>query len=169
LENLTLYPLDFDSTKIATQLLSLQGTSLYAATSVSTADLVRVDLFQNDLDKLPIVYAHPPYSSIHFLVGGVNTNEILEGTFAHQIISNESTTYPIRLVSDAYNLLKQNKAYIASYYGTNNDITIKNIYLAYFVTDEKQNYILPRLCLRRKRWIFRLHICYLRQLDNINN
>lgn len=144
LSDLNLYPSDFDDTKTTTQLLTVQGTSVFAAASVSTADLVRVDLFQKDLNKIPVVYEHPPYSSIHFLVGGPQTSEILEGAFAHQsIITNEAATYPLRTVSEAYDLLKEHKAYVASYYGSSNQVSIKNIYLAYFLTEAKQKYIMP--------------------------
>ncbi|CAN5191071.1 hypothetical protein BH09PAT1_BH09PAT1_7590 [soil metagenome] len=154
LTNLNNYPLDFDPTKTATQLLTMQGTSLFAAASVSEADVVRVDLFQKDLNKLPIMYAHPPYSSAHFLVGGINTNEILEGTFAHQIVTNDSSTYPLITITEAYNILKQNKAYIASNYGTSNDVSIKNVYLGYYMSDQKQSFVLPIYVFEGKNGFF---------------
>lgn len=138
-----LYPMDIDPNKTTTQLLSIQGTSLFAATSLSTAQLIRVDFFQNSLDKLPIMYPHPPNSTMHIIVGGENTNEIFEARFMHQSTSNESSTYPMRTVTQAYELLKQNKAYIGSYFGTNNTITIKDVYLGYFIGEEKQDYIMP--------------------------
>ncbi len=143
LQDIGVYPLDFDETKTTTQLLNLNNTSLVAATSVSDAELIRVDLFQKDLEKMPIMYDHPPFSSTHFLLGGANTNEILEGSFTHQGISDESSTYSMRSGNYSFNSRKQNKAYIASYYGNREDISIKNIYLAYYMSSQKQNYVMP--------------------------
>lgn len=143
LERFGLYPLDLDPNKTSLQLLTMQGTSLFAATSLSTAQLVRIDFFQKDLDKKPIMYPHPPYSTMHFLIGGRTTTQILEGKFIHQTVSAESATYPIITVQKAFEILKANKAYIASYYGTKNTITIKNIYLGYFLGEEKQDFVMP--------------------------
>ncbi len=143
LKKISLYPMDFDPSKIATQLLTLQGNTLFASTSLSTAQLVRVDLFQNDVNKFPIMYSHPPYSSMHFLIGGHNSGQILDANFSHQQIGKENTAYPIISGETAYTMLKDGKAYIASYYGDNSDITIKSIYLAYFMSDKKQDYLMP--------------------------
>lgn len=143
LEELGLYPLDIDPAKTTTQLLSLQGTSLFAASSLSTAQLIRIDFFQANLDNLPIMYPHPPNSLLYFLIGGYNTDEILEGNFTHQAISMESSTYPIINVETAYNLLKKGDAYYASYYGSSATVSIKNVYLGYFLGEDKQDFIMP--------------------------
>lgn len=138
-----LYPLDLDVNKISTQLLSIQGSSLFAATSVSTAQLARIDFRQKDLNKIPVVYPHPPQSTMHFLIGGKESDEIVEGLFVHQSASDETTTYPLISPQKAYQMLKEKKAYVGSYFGTNPDIVIKSVYLGYFVGEEKQDYILP--------------------------
>jgi len=143
LTSLGLYPLDFDPIKTTTQLLALQGTSLFAASSIANAQLVRLDLFQNDLDRLPIMYPHPPNSPFYFLIGGSNTDEILEANFSHQTISTESSTYPIITAEAAYEQLKKGDAYFASYFGTSTDISIKNVYLGYFLSETKQDFVMP--------------------------
>ncbi len=154
LEELGLYPLDIDPLKTTTQLLSLQGTSLFAASSLSTAQLIRIDFFQSDLDKLPIMYPHPPNSLLYFLLGGSNTDEILEGNFSHQTISMDSSTYPIISIGSAYDLLKKGNAYFASYYGTSNTISIKDVYLGYFMNESKQDYIMPMYVFEGKDGFF---------------
>lgn len=143
LTNLNLYPLDLDEERTTSQLLSMQGSNIFAATSPSTAQLVRVDFFQKDVNKLPIVYPHPPFSTMHFLLGGKGTNEIVDAVFSHQVIGKENTTYPIKNVQAAFDLLKKNKAYIAGYFGTQTEIRIKDIYLAYYLGEEKQQYLMP--------------------------
>nr|HVZ58596.1 hypothetical protein [Patescibacteria group bacterium] len=102
LQNLNLYPLDLDDNKTSIQLLSLEGTKVVAASSLSTAQLARIDFFQKNLNKLPIVYPNPPYSTMHFLLGGTNSTEILEGKFDHQAIDTLNTTYPIKTPQQAY-------------------------------------------------------------------
>jgi len=143
LTTFNLFPLDFDENKTTTQLLSLQGTSVFAATSLSTAQLIRIDFFQKDLDKIPVTYPHPPNSTMHFLMGGKSTDEILEASFMHQEAAREASTYPIITVAEAYEILKANKGYLASYFGINSAISIKDVYLAYYIGEEKQNYIMP--------------------------
>jgi len=143
LKKLSLYPLDLTPEKTTTQLLAIQGTSIFAASSLSTAQLVRVDFFQSDINKLPIMYPHPPKSLLYLLIGGFRTDEILEGTFYHQTISSESSTYPIISVQDAYDILKKGDAYFASYYGSSTIISIKNVYLGYFLGESKQDFIMP--------------------------
>jgi len=154
LQQLLLYPSDFDPTKTATQLLTLQGTTLFASSSLSTAEMVRVDLFQKDINKFPIMYAHPPYSSMHFLIGGQNPGQILDASFSHQAVGKESTSYSIIPVNDAYTQLKEGKAYIASYYGNSSNITIKDVYLAYFMSEKKQDYLMPIYVFEGKEGFF---------------
>lgn len=143
LTKLSLYPLDIDEEKTASQLLSMQGSNIFAATSPSTAQLVRVDFFQKDVNKLPVVYPHPPFSTMHFLLGGNRTSEIVDAAFSHQIIGQDKTTYPIKNVQQAFDLLKNHKTYIAGYFGTQTEIRIKDIYLAYYLGEEKQHYLIP--------------------------
>jgi hypothetical protein len=147
LDTMGILPKDIDTSKTTDQLLGIQNTSLYPASSLSTSQLVRVDLFQQDLDKLPIYYQDPPNSSMYFLVGdGGSTGDdaqIVESNFSHQSISNASATYPIKPVDQAFDELKKGKGYIAAYYGTGKQISIKNVLLAYYMGNEKQDYVIP--------------------------
>ena len=89
------------------------------------------------------MYPHPPYSTMHFLIGGSNSNAIFDSSFTHQQISADSTSYPIISSEDAFTILKDNRAYIASYYGDTSNITIKDLYLAYYLSDKRQDYVMP--------------------------
>lgn len=144
LKALNLYPLDFDPDLTTTQYLTLQNNELFPATSISNGQITRIDLFQKDLDEIPIRYPLPPFSIFYFLLAnrGPSTT-LLEGQFSHQEISDISSTYPIKSIQEAYEELEDGKAYIANYYGTSSEIAIKNAYLAYYVTNEKQKYIQP--------------------------
>lgn len=139
-----LIPSDFDATKTRTELLQISNSTLIPATSIATANIIRVDLFQKDIDNAPVMYAHPPYSAINFLVGGNDyLGDILQGNYIHQDLSTDTATYPIKTATQAFDELQQGKAYIARYYGTDKSMPIQKMYVAYFVSEEEQAYVQP--------------------------
>ncbi len=144
LSDMGLVPSDLDTTKTRTELLQISNTSLIPASSISSANIIRVDLFQKDLNSYPLVYSHPPYSSMNFLIGGNDyLGDILQASFIHQDIGKDSATYPIKTSTVAFDELQKGKAYVARYYGTERSVPIQKIYLAYFVSEEEQPYIQP--------------------------
>lgn len=143
LEQLNLFPLDIDIIKTKVDLLKIVDGQLVAATSPSDAQIARVDLYQTSIEEMPIMYSNPPHSTMHFLVGGPNTDEIMEANFNHQTISEESSTYPIISVNDAFNILKKGDGYIGAYFGTDSNIIIKEVFLAYYLREQKQQYLMP--------------------------
>lgn len=140
---LGLFPSDIDILQTNVDLLKLEDEKLVAALTPSDAQIARIDLYQSDLDKFQIVYPNPPHTTMHFIVGGANTRELMEASFNHQAISNESSTYPLISVNDAYSLLKKNGAYVGSYFGSSTDIVIKKVYLGYYLGVAKQEYVMP--------------------------
>lgn len=144
LEKLNLYPMDFDPTLTQTQYLTLQNNETFPATSISTGQITRVDLYRKSLNKHPIVHNNPPFSSYYFLIGRIDGRiSILETQFNFQAITDKFSSYPLKSIEEAFDELKNNKAFIAAYYGTSKEILLKNIYLAYYIGDEKQQYIQP--------------------------
>lgn len=141
---MSLLPTDLDDSKTRTELLQISNGGLIPASSISTANIVRVDLFQKDLDKLGVVYAHPPYSSMNFLIGGNDyLGDIVQSSFIHQEVGKETATYPIKTATQAFDELQQGKAYVATYYGTDKTMPIRKMYLAYFISEDNQDYIQP--------------------------
>lgn len=144
LSSMSSFPDDIDSTKAKTLLFSINNNTLTTATSVSNAQVIEVDFFQKDIDKLPIYYPKAVNSTMNVLVvGGNDQPQVAQVNFSHQTVSNQSATYPIKTAQDAYNLLKQGQGYIASYFGSGTDISIKNVFLAYYIGDKKQDYLFP--------------------------
>jgi hypothetical protein len=144
LESMSLTPSDLDATKTRTELLQISNNTLIPATSISSANIIRVDLFQKDLNNAPLVYAHPPYSTMNFLVSGTDyLGDIVQGTFIHQDIGTDTATYPIKTITQAFDDLQKGKAYVARYYGTDKSVPVQKIYLAYFVSEENQVYVQP--------------------------
>lgn len=144
LSNLNAFPSDIDTAKTKTSLFTIQNNSLFPATSLSSARIIKVDFFQKDMNNLPIFYPYPPTSTINLLVGGGEfQSKVVEANIFHQNISDTSATYPIKTADEAFTNLKEEKAYIASYYGNTGEISIKNIYLGYYMSDKTQNYLMP--------------------------
>ncbi len=138
---------DIDNSKTKTTLLAINegGQGLITATSFSAAQVIKVDFFQKDIDNIPITYANPPGSSMNILISpGEREGKVVEANFLHQNVSSESATYPTKSAQDAFNLLKEGKAHMVSYYGqSNGEVLIKNVYLAYYMGNGEQQYLTP--------------------------
>ncbi len=171
LSSIELLPTDIDLTKTQNpskdityntypQLFAIRSGTLIPTTSLSSAKVIRVDLYQKDLEynldtgkkgaakvklKLPVLYPHPPYSSMSFwIASGQNNAEVDASSFVHRYISTDSPgTYPIKTVQAAFDELKNGDAYIPSYVGTDKEILINNVYLAYYLGGENQDYLMP--------------------------
>lgn len=143
LDQLSLFPDDIDSSKTVTGLFSINALNLVPATSVSNAQIIRVDFFQKDLEGLPIAYSTPFGSNMSFLVGGGTTQaQVVEAHFYHFSWSKDFATYPLKTSQELFSELVQGKAHIASFDGTSPNITITDMYLAYYI-DPNQQYFMP--------------------------
>lgn len=138
------FPQDIDNEKTKATLLLIEGQELVPATSFSKTQIIRVDFFQKDIDSLSIYYPNPQNSIMYVLIAaGVSQPQVVEAKFFHHNISEISATYPIKTAEEAFSELKNKKAYLASYFGSETNISIKNISLGYYLEDKEQNYLLP--------------------------
>lgn len=144
LQNMEALPDDIDSSKTQETILSINNNLLVLASSISNTQLIRVNFLQSDVDNLPIYYEKPNESNINVLIGGSMDNlEVIEATYIHQEIENQSSTYPIKTANQAFDELKNGKAFIASYYGNNKTVKIRNVYLGYYIGRIEQDYLMP--------------------------
>ena len=144
LSSLNLIPddLDYSKTKTITYAIDKNG-QLVGTTSFSSAQIIQVNFFQQDVDKLPVLYDNPSSSTMAFLVAGGDESQIVSANFVHQSISGLSSTYPVKTSKQAFDELKKGNAYIAAYFGDSSNITIRKIYLAYYISSNLQNYLDP--------------------------
>lgn len=145
LSNLNTFPTDIDTQKTKIALFAIDGQHLVPSTSLSNSGVIRVDFYQKDVDKLPIFYPRPPYSTMNLKVaaGERSEGEVVEAEFYHYDIEGKSETYPIKTADQAFTQLKEGKAYIASYAKGNTNVSIKNVYLGYYLGQSKQDYLMP--------------------------
>ncbi len=136
---------DTDLKKTQVSYYSIQNAALVPASSVSTAQAIRVDFYQKDIDKIPVYYPHYPKSNIYAILAGVNyPNSIAEAGYFHQsLLLDQNGTYPIKTMDEAFRELNENKAYIANYDGNKTNILIQDAYVAYFASDMLQDYLMP--------------------------
>lgn len=146
LSNMSSLPVDLDSSKTKTTLFSIRNGNLIPATSFADTQIIRVDLFQKDIDKMSIYYSNPTIPNINILVGGgEDKSQIVQVNYAYQAVTEENATYPIKTASEAFAQLQEGKAFIPS--NTNNtnisNISIRNVLLGYYMGENRQDYLLP--------------------------
>jgi hypothetical protein len=179
LADLSIMPNDVDLTKTnapdpntkivtAPQLYSIKNSILTRTTSLSKAQVIRVDLYHKDVsydlntghmgeddifqtqkETIPVVYPHPPYSTMTFWIGSGDEEDtsIVQADYTHKaytIPTDQDVSYQIKTSQNAFDELKSGHAYIASYDGAaNGQVLINNVYLAYYMEKEKQDYLMP--------------------------
>jgi hypothetical protein len=179
LDSIGLLPSDLDITKTQStdkkvnyytypQTLSIKNSQLVPATSLSDAQVIRVDLYQKDVQynlntgfkdnnslsqtkqvQLPILYPHPPYSTMSLWIGmGPQGPAVVNAKFSHRnyiVEKDVEPTYLIKTADEAFDELKKGAGYIAAYNGSDNDVEehISNAYLAYYIGDTEQHYLMP--------------------------
>ncbi len=138
------FPSDIDTSKTQTFIYSINNNTLTTASSISNTQVIEVDFFQKDVDKLPIYYPKAINSTMNVLVvAGQDQPQVAQVNFYHQTISSTYATYPIKTAQQAFDELKQGKGYIASYFGNSDYISIRNVALGYYIGDKKQDYLMP--------------------------
>jgi hypothetical protein len=150
------------------QMFSIAAGELRPSTSLSNAQIIRVDLYQKDIEYkltagtnsnltkfqefemlMPIMYPKPPHSTMNFLLGSGTSStsiDVVEASFTHHTINlepEEQATYPIKTAEEAFNDLQEGRAYIAAYSGGEAQILVNDVYLAYYLGEDRQEYLMP--------------------------
>lgn len=134
---------------ITTDLLQYDGRlkKLVPASSLGNAQAVRLNFKRKDLDKYKIL---PPefdksYTYIIYTQGDSLANKILELSYIYWPISTDNFgTYPLRSGAAAWQDLLDGYAFVINMGNNSPDqITIRNIYIAYYDSQEPQPYLQP--------------------------
>lgn len=149
------------------QLFSIQATPngniLVPTTSLSKTHVIQVDFYQKDIDydlktgegeeykptkkvTIPIIYPHPPYSTMSFwIASGPTEEDVVQSYYTHKNLDLKDTTatYKLKTPQVAFDELNAGKAYIASYNGNDFNILIKSVFLAYYLGETPQDYAMP--------------------------
>ncbi len=135
---------DLDLGKTKANLLSIKDGQVDGAISLSSAHGYRVNFFQKNINNLPVYYEKPNESNVNVIItGGENSSQVVRASYLLQKPSKDVSTYPMKTSQEAFEELKDGKAYIASFYGESNKIKINEVFLAYYISSKEQEYILP--------------------------
>jgi hypothetical protein len=154
LQNMQLLYGDIDRGKTTAELLTIKNGTFIPATSLSTTQIVHVNLFQGDIDKMPVFYPQQPHSTMDFFVTSrsLDISDIVDAHFTHQSVKfpaqvnpdpEDSGTYPIKTAAEAFKELQEGKGFITNYYGSSKDISITDVTLGFFMGEENQDYLMP--------------------------
>ncbi|MBU3935497.1 hypothetical protein KJ909_02375 [Patescibacteria group bacterium] len=118
---------------------------LKVASSLSEANVARVDFFRKNLDDLPIVGIQVNRAPVSVLVSGseVASKKVVEVNYKSVMIDEESySTYPIKPIEEAWKDLQSGNYWPASD-SQEKTVAIRNVYLAYFEPVVLTNFLQP--------------------------
>lgn len=120
--------------------------SFLPATSLSTAQAVRINFFRTDIGTFHVV---PPkfsqsYNYAVFTEMNSGQDDIVELAYTFWPIAlDDFGTYPLKKSEDAYQDLKDGYAYVVDNGNNSGTVKIRSVYLAYYDSEEPQFYLQP--------------------------
>lgn len=144
LKTLGFYPDDVDEEKTKIDFAKLENGAFQGSNKINGSNIATVYLFQKDKEGVPIVYPQGDNSSMKIVLGaGRFSTEVVEASFSNQKILDEVSTYPIKTAGQAFDDLKNKKAFVLSHSGDGNHVKIKEVYLALYSAGKLQDYLTP--------------------------
>lgn len=139
-------PDDVDDSSIKVSYWKINYDGLKTVSSLSEANIIRVDFFRNNLDEIyRFVGSDFNSASISILVTGsqVEGKKIVEVNYKYTNIDKEIfSTYPIKTAQQAWADLQAGNYWPASDVA-GGEVTIRKMYLAYFEPITLTNYLQP--------------------------
>lgn len=138
---------DLKNGKATYDFIKAQLPNLVPVTSLSEANFIRVNIFRQDYNKLPVLPPNPTRGNVWFLVSGARERErqITLGEYHYfQVDPLNLSTYPLKTTTQAWDELKNKGGFIANL-GDNKDgkVTVRRVYLAYYDANEPQDFLQP--------------------------
>ena len=136
---------ELESGKKEISFWKIEGSGLATAPNREEANVVRVDLFRDKIDKLPVLGIQQERSPVSILVAGsgVDSKKIVEVNYKTMAIDQEShSTYPLKSVEVAWTEMQAGN-YWPSSDSDQVSIRITNVFLAYFEPVTLTNFLQP--------------------------
>lgn len=125
--------------------LKANGSLMIPAVSLSEANFIKVEVYRQNVDELPMVTENPQQGIAMIIFSGNRSAEkhIVEARYNYFPVNLEFfSTYPIKTAVQAWEELKNNQGFIAGWQGTGK-VIVRRIYLAYFDSTIYQKYLQP--------------------------
>ena len=117
------------------------------APSLSSADFVRLDYLQKDIDNLPVLGDSPQRSPFYVIFSGTKDTKrrLVEINYTVWNIDKENfATYPLRPIEEAWTDIQTGKGYIADPGTSGSNLAgVKKIYMAYYYPTKAMNFLEP--------------------------
>ncbi len=127
--------------------LKLKGGELAKAIFFSESNFAKVNFFRENIENIKVLPPDPKDSNVSLLLGpeGSQNRGIMEAKYIHFPISKQNfATYSLKDISQAWKQLNEGNGFVANLGGnTGGKITIRNAYLAYYDSEEAQNFLQP--------------------------
>lgn len=146
LQKYALYTEDFQKGTTVVSFLRLNGNKLVPTTSLSQADAVRVDMFRRPVDGMNLFTPYPGEGQVAIIFSGSKQPQKRVIQFAYTywpIEYDTSATYALKSSSEAWEELKNGRGYVARYPLNGTNVTVRNVYLAYYDSFDPQTYLQP--------------------------
>jgi hypothetical protein len=144
---------------ITSEFLRVEGQNLVRALALSDAQLTKINMYRSPIVfnevEYPSVTADPKEGNVWFIVSGTSdrAKTIIAGEYHYFGIDyDQISTYPTKTAEEAVEELKNGEAYIANLgLNTSGQITIRNIYLAYYDPNVPYSFYQPVIVLEGDR------------------
>ena len=138
-------PQSIDPNKTKVSLFAITPSGVTPATSLSTAQLIRIDYFPQAIDTIPLYSADPTKSLVYAIIASGQSQypQVVEAQYTHKDVATEKATYPILTSTQAFDKLKQGKGFIAANPTGSQNVTITNVSLGYYLDATPQQYLWP--------------------------
>lgn len=144
LSSADLLPADLSDGRYTYEFYKIEKGELVPVLSLSEANAIKVNVFRGNYNDLPSVTPNFPEANIWFMLGGSGSKQIIGAQYRYfPINKDENSTYPIKTAEKAWEDLQNNQAYIASYDGNGQAVTVRKVYLAYYDAGQYQVYYQP--------------------------
>ena len=151
LSQAVLSPEDIDSQKAIVTFLKISGQKLIPAVSQSEANLVQVNIYRQDINKLPVNTTQNNQGVIQIILSGSSrpVNGLVYFSYAYFPIDyGTPSDYPLKNAAALWNQFSAGGGYIISPVDTKpKEVVIRRVYLGYLDTLQPQKFIQPVLFL----------------------
>jgi hypothetical protein len=147
LSSANIFPEDFNQGPTHSNFLKIENGEFVEVTSLSEANLVRVDLFRNGYGikgDIPAVTANFPNSNVWFMYAGGSKNPVVGEYHYFPVDKNRTATYPLKTAEQAWQELTGGKAFIANRGNVQiKNMIIRKVYMAYYDAGQYASFYQP--------------------------
>lgn len=138
---------DLEAGRNTHQYYKVEVDKFVPVSSQSEANLIKINIFRKNLGpEGSIISMTPDYpeANVWFLFGSAGIREIIRGEYYYYPLDESTSgTYPLLTSQQALDKLNSGNAYLVGSSGSNQNVTIRKIYLAYYDAGQYAQFYQP--------------------------